>query len=176
MQPYNRPQTSLSRPSAIARDSVLESGDSTKLATRSSDLQQSRGAIAKLSLSLLQSHDERQARREIAAEMTEAAESLLTAKLSRDATLLQAAQEIRAQRQTTLQLIAHRQVMQSLGERREDDLNEQCIGLFADKARLLESLAAIDGDDDLKSLAAECLSQITLASANELLERNRRPQ
>jgi hypothetical protein len=174
----NRSTTFFRRPSSLSREAALESGASTatNLATRSSNLQQSQGAISKLSFAVLQSRDERQARRKVADEMTEQAEALLTAKLAHDADLLQLEQEIRAQRQTDLQLIAHRHVMRSLGQQSEDDLNDQCTGLFADKKVILEQLAALDGDEDLKSLAAQCLGQITLASADELHERNRRPR
>jgi len=172
----NHARTSLSRPSAASRESVLETGTPAKLSTRSSDLQQTRGAIAKISFALLQSRDEREARRKVADEMTEQAETLLTDKLARDAEHLQLEQEIRAQRQQDLQLIAHRHVMRSLGQRSEDDLNEQCTGLFVDKKALQEHLAALDGDESLKALAAQCLGQITLASADEMHERNRRPR
>lgn len=176
MSTHNHAKSSLPRPSAIARETALESGVPTNLATRSSDLQQTRGAIAKLSFALLQSRDEREARRKVADEMTVQAEMLLTSKLAHDADLLQLEQEIRAQRQTVQQLIAHRHVMRSLGQRSEDDLNDQCTGLFAEKKLLLEHLESLDGDEDLKSLAADRLSQITLTSADELYERNRRPR
>lgn len=176
MQPQDHENPSFPRPSDVARDAILEPGDCRQLATRSSDLQQRHGTLAKLSFALLQSRDERQARRKVADEMTAQAERLLTEKLASDAESLQQEQDIRTQRQKRQQLIAHRQVMQSLGQRREDDLNDQCTSLFSEKKALLEHIGGIDGDESLKAFAAQCLGQITMASADNLHARNRRPK
>lgn len=171
----NRSTTEVPRPSSVSSDLKAATGKPMNLTKRSLELQQ-QSTLAKLSLSLLQSRDEREARRQITGELTEQAVEMLKHKLSEDAENIRLEQEIRSQRQQDLQLNAHRHVMRSLGQQSENDLNEQCTLLFEEKKALLEQLAKMDGDDDLISLASQSLSAIAHTAFEDLHARNRRPR
>jgi hypothetical protein len=68
--------------------------------------------------------------------------------------------------------IAHREAMSELSQLAEDQLERSLNTMFCIKKRQLDKLAGIEGDPELIAEAQRCIAELTMTSANELIQRN----
>ncbi len=175
MNHYHQPNAQSSRPSAVVPAPVAVQAHDARICARSKELQRPQGMLSKVACTVLQSAEERKARRVVAEKMTLQAEAMLKNKLAHDTDNIRLEQEIRTQRQMDLQLIQQRHAMHALGQTGEHDLNEACTALFVDKKRLLESAARKNGDESLGMLGIVALREIANKAVDDLQQLNRHP-
>lgn len=72
--------------------------------------------------------------------------------------------------------IKHRHAMDSLSGEAETQMRRSTNALFVNKKQGLREIAQVDGDEELKQIAATYLSELTAASARQLGDRNTKPR
>jgi hypothetical protein len=130
------------------------------------------GLIRQLKNLVLLSPAQRDMRRKLCEAVLREAERIQEVALREKAELTRLVIEIRYQLESDQLRIDHRHVMTELSQVAEDQFAADLNALFADKKRQLQSLAVQGGDPELKQLTRACIDAMTLAGANELLERN----
>lgn len=127
-------------------------------------------------LSLLATSAEKDRQRKLKSTVIEQSARVLELNLEKTKELLALRTAIAEQSYIDQLRIQHRNTVGEMARQAESDLRESIVGLFCSKASLLETLAKLDADDDLKLIGAEVIARMTTASAEQLIHHNTKPR
>lgn len=148
------------------RDHLLQ--DSSRLMTQPRMIQRLKTAVLGDAL-------ERESKRRLSVAVLAEAERIQETAMREHGRNAELVVAVRYQIEKDQQLIAHRNAMLELDEVAENHLSESVQKLFVAKKSNLDRLDTLEGDAQLKQEAARCIAELTVESANELIDRNLRP-
>ncbi|MCA9261733.1 MAG: hypothetical protein KDA61_21095 [Planctomycetales bacterium] len=166
----------LPMPSNNSPKSSLQVEQQRSLIAQSSTLLSETGSLAAAGRRLFSSARSRRRRAELRDGALREAQRVNESSLRAAADNLQLVIEVAEQTQQDELRIGHRHAMDSLATDASSALHRSLNSIFAAKKAHLDGLASMEGDEDLKRVAADYLAAITTAGAEQLIQRNRKPR
>lgn len=166
----------MTHPSDSSNQNEVQAENQKSLLDQSTHLISEPSVLATISQQLFSSADARSRRRELQTAALSAASSIQAAKLKAATDNLALIVDVAEQTRQDELRIKHRHAKESLSSVANSQVHRSLNNLYVAKKTQLVALAEIQGDDDLKSLAATYLAEITATSARQLIDRNRKPR
>lgn len=166
----------MTHPSDSSNQNEVQAENQKSLLDQSTHLISEPSVLATISQQLFSSADARSRRRELQTAALNAASSIQAAKLKAATDNLALIIDVAEQTRQDELRIKHRHAKESLSSVANSQVHRSLNNLYVAKKTQLVALAEIQGDDDLKSLAATYLAEITATSARQLIDRNRKPR
>lgn len=127
-------------------------------------------------LGMFQGKAEKQRKAKLKAAVLEQSARVVETQLAKTQELLELNTATREQAYIDQLRIDYRHTEGELARQAENDLRVEIISLYGSKVNILESLAKIDADAELKQIAAQVVARLTEASAEQLVRHNTKPR
>ncbi|MCA9193771.1 MAG: hypothetical protein KDB03_18490 [Planctomycetales bacterium] len=127
-------------------------------------------------LSLFNSKTEKARRAKLKVAMLEESARVADTQLKEAQELLRLGTTMAEQQYIDALRVEYQDTVGSMARQAENDLRDGVINLYSAKVGILESLASLDADSELKDIAANVLSRLTEASVEQLIRNNTKPR